>query len=147
MTTQEAVLSSRIEGTRAPLDEVLKFEAGEEVPEEERRLDIQEIVNYRRALHAAEAALQRRPFNLNLLRELHEILLDSVRGRDKGRGRFRTVQNFIAPPGSGIEQALFIPPEPTRVMEYMDNWEKYYHADERDALGQLSIVPAHFETI
>lgn len=147
LTTQEAVLSSRIEGTRATFGDVLKFEAGEEVPEEQKRLDIQEIVNYRRALHAAEAALQRRPFNLNLLRELHEILLDSVRGRDKGRGRFRTVQNFIAPPGSGIEQALFIPPEPTRVMEYMDNWEKYYHADERDALVQLSIVHAQFEII
>ncbi|OGO14081.1 MAG: cell filamentation protein Fic [Chloroflexi bacterium RBG_13_68_17] len=147
MTTQEAVLSSRIEGTRATLDEVLKFEAGEEVPEEERRLDILEIINYRRALHVAEAALQRRPFNLNLLRELHGTLLDGVRGRDKARGRFRTVQNYIAPPGAGLEQALFIPPEPSRVMEHMDNWEKYYHADERDALVQLAIVHAQFEII
>jgi Fic family protein len=147
MTTQEAVLSSRIEGTRATLNEVLKFEAGDEVLEEDRRLDIQEIINYRRALHTAETALQRRPFNLNLLRELHGILLDGVRGRDKGRGRFRMVQNYIAPPKAGIEQALFIPPEPSRVMEYMDNWEKYYHADERDALVQLAIVHAQFEII
>ncbi len=147
MTTQEAVLSSRIEGTRATLNEVLKFEAGDDIPEEERRLDIQEIINYRQALHAAETALQRKPFNLNLLRELHGILLDGVRGRDKGRGRFRTVQNYIAPPNAGIEQALFIPPEPSRVMEYMDNWEKYYHADERDALVQLAIVHAQFEII
>jgi len=147
LTTQEAVLSSRIEGTRATFDEVLKFEAGEDVPEEERRLDIQEVINYRRALHTAEAALQHRPFNLSLLRELHAILLDGVRGRDKGRGRFRTVQNYIAPPEAGIEQALFIPPEPNRVMEYMDNWEKYYHADEPDALVQLAIVHAQFEII
>ena len=147
LTTQEAVLSSRIEGTRATLGEVLKFEAGEEVPEEQKRLDIQEIVNSRRALRAAEEALQRRPFSLNLLRELHGILLDSVRGRDKGRGRFRTVQNFIAPLGAGIEEALFIPPEPGRVMEYMDNWEKYYHAEEPDAAVQLPIVHAQFEII
>ena len=85
LTTQEAVLSSRIEGTRATFDEVLKFEAGEDVPEEERRLDIQEVINYRRALHTAEAALQHRPFNLSLLRELHAILLDGVRGRRRRR--------------------------------------------------------------
>jgi Fic family protein len=147
LTTQEAVLSSRIEGTRATFGEVLKFEAGEEVPEGEKRLDIQEIINYRRALRAAEAALQRRPFSLNLLRELHSILLDGVRGRDKGRGRFRTVQNYIAPPGVGIEGALFIPPEPSQVMEYMDNWEKYYHAEERDGLVQLAVVHAQFEIV
>jgi Fic family protein len=147
LTTQEAVLSSRIEGTRATFGEVLNFEAGEDVPEERKRLDIEEIVNYRRALRAAEAALRRRPFNLNLLRELHGILLEGVRGRDKGRGKFRTVQNFIAPPGAGIDQALFIPPAPERVMGSMDNWEKYYHADERDALVQLAIVHAQFEII
>jgi len=147
LTTQEAVLSSRIEGTRATFGQVLKFEAGEDVPEDQTRLDIEEIVNYRRALRAAEAALKRRPFNLNLLRELHGILLEGVRGRDKGRGRFRTVQNFIAPPGAGIDQALFIPPASDRVMEYMDNWEKYYHASERDALVQLAIVHAQFEVI
>jgi Fic family protein len=147
LTTQEAVLSSRIEGTRATFGEVLKSEAGEDVPEEQKRLDIEEIVNYRRALRAAEAALKRRPMNLNLLRELHCILLEGVRGRDKGRGRFRTVQNFIAPPGAGIDQALFIPPAPNQVMGAMDNWEKYYHADERDALVQLAIVHAQFEII
>jgi len=147
LTTKEAVLSSRIEGTKATLGEVLKFEAGEEVPEEARRLDIQEIINYRRALHSAEESLRRRPFNLNLLRELHAILLDGVRGRDKGRGRFRTIQNYIAPPGAGIERALFIPPDPSKVMELMDNWEKYYHAEEPDVLVQLAIVHAQFEII
>ena len=147
LTTQEAVLSSRIEGTRATLGEVLKFEAGELVPEEEKRRDIEEIVNYRRALRAAEAALERRPFNLNLLRELHGVLLEGVRGRNKGRGRFRTVQNYIAPLGAPIEQAEFIPPDPSRVLEYMDNWEKYYHTEERDGLVQLAIVHAQFEVI
>jgi len=147
LTTNEAVLSSRIEGTRATLGDVLKFEAGEEVQEETRRLDIREIINYRRALYSAEETLRRRPFNLNMLRELHAILLDGVRGRDKGRGQFRMVQNYIAPPGAGIEQALFIPPEPMRVMELMDNWEKYYHANEPDALVQLGLVHAQFEII
>lgn len=133
LTTQEAVLSSRIEGTRTTFDEVLKFEAGE-IVEDERREDIQEVLNYRRALRAVEQELDNRPFNINLLLKLHAILLEGFRGRYKGRGKFRTIQNYIAPPGVGIEEAFYVPPEPGRVMECMDNWEKYYHAPERDRL-------------
>jgi cell filamentation protein, protein adenylyltransferase len=147
LTTQEAVLSSRIEGTQATLGEVLKFEAGEEPNQEARRLDIQEILNYRRALREAETELRTRPFNLNLLLKLHEILLDSVRGRNMGRGRFRTTQNWIGAQGSPIEEAQFIPPEPSRLMEYLDNWEEYYHADRPDELVQLAVVHAQFEII
>ena len=147
LTTQEAVLSSKIEGTQATLGEVLKFEAGEEPEEESRRLDIGEILNYRAALRHAEAELKRRPFNLNLLLELHAILLDSVRGRNKARGRFRTTQNWIGTPGMPIEQAEFVPPDPLRLMEFLDNWEKYYHADRPDPLVQLAVVHAQFEII
>ena len=81
LTTQEAGLSSRIEGTQATSGEVLKFEAGEEIREQSRREDIYEIMNYRCALRVAEEELKRRPFNLNLLLRLHEVLLDSVRGK------------------------------------------------------------------
>lgn len=147
LTTQEAVLSSRIEGTRATLAEVLRHEAGEQMEEERARLDIQEIVNYRRALWAAKAALRSRPFNLNLLLKLHSILLEGVRGRYGGRGRFRKVQNYIGPPGARVEKAYYVPPDPGRVMEYMDNWERYYHGEERDPLVQLALIHAQFEVI
>jgi Fic family protein len=147
LTTQEAVLSSRIEGTQATLGEVLKFEAGEKPEEEARRLDILEIMNYRRALRHAEKILKTRPFNLNLLLELHSILLENVRGRDKGRGQFRTVQNWIGAPGTSIEAANFIPPEPTVVQPALHDWEKYYHAERPDSLVQLAIVHAQFEII
>lgn len=147
LTTQEAVLSSKIEGTQATFGDVLKFEAGEEPRQDERRLDIQEILNYRSALKAAESELRRRPFNLNLLLSLHSVLLDSVRGRDKGRGRFRTVQNWIGRPGSSIQQALYIPPAPERLRPLLDNWEKYYHADDPDPLVQLAMVHGQFELI
>jgi len=147
LTTQEAVLSSRIEGTVSTFDEVLRFEAGDRPTEEHKRQDIVEIINYRRALRAAESALARKPFNLNLLLELHGILLEGARGRRKGRGRFRTVQNYIVPPGGRVEDALYIPPEPDLVPAYMENWEAYYHAEERDALVQLAILHAQFEMI
>lgn len=147
LTTQEAVLSSKIEGTQATLGEVLKFEAGEEPEQESRRLDIQEIINYRNALHYAEEELKTRPFNLNLLLNLHSILLDSVRGRNKGRGRFRTTQNWIGQPGTAIEQAEYVPPDPMFLMEHLDNWEKYYHSDRPDPLVQLAVAHAQFEII
>lgn len=119
LTTQEAVLSSRIEGTQATFGEVLKFEAGEGPREESRLLDIQEILNYRSALGHAEQELKTRPFNLNLLLELHAILLDSVRGRDKNRGQFRKDQNWIGSPGSPIAEADFVPPEPMAVPNHV----------------------------
>jgi cell filamentation protein, protein adenylyltransferase len=147
LTTQEAVLSSKIEGTQATLGEVLKFEAGEKPEEEARRQDIQEIINYRRALTAAEQELKTRPFNLNLLLRLHEILLQCVRGQNKARGQFRKTQNWIGAPGSPIEKAQFVPPQPFLLNGYLDNWEKYYHAGRPDALVQLAVVHAQFEII
>lgn len=147
LTTQEAVLSSKIEGTQATLGDVLKFEAGETSDQESQRLDIQEIINYRRALRIAEKAIESRPFNLNLLLELHSVLLDSVRGRDKGSGQLRRVQNWIGAPGTPIEQADYVPPVPTLVEEAMGHWEKFYHADQPDPLVQLAIIHAQFEII
>jgi Fic family protein len=147
LTTQEAVLSSKIEGTLATFGEVLKFEAGEEPKQEERRLDIQEILNYRTALQVAEQELRGRPFNLNLLLTLHGVLLDSVRGRDKARGQFRAVQNWIGRPGSSIREATYIPPAPSRLGPLLDNWEKYYHADRPDPLVQLAMIHGQFEVI
>jgi len=147
ITTQEAVLSSRIEGTQATLGEVLKFEAGEQPEEESKRLDIQEIINYRRTLRAAEQELKARPFSLNLLLSLHQTLLDSVRGRNKARGQFRKIQNWIGPPGSSIEEAHFVPPQPEVLDEFLDNWERYYHLDRPDPLVQLAIIHAQFEVL
>lgn len=147
LTTQEAVLSSRIEGTVATLGEVLKFEAGEQPELESRRIDIQEIINYRHALQYAESELADRPFNLNLLLAIHSILLDSVRGRDKGRGTFRRIQNWIGTPDTPMDRAEFVPPDPARVMEALSDWEKYYHSERPDPLVQLSVVHAQFEII
>jgi Fic family protein len=147
LTTQEAVLSSRIEGTLATLGDVLKFEAGESPSLEERKTDIQEIMNYRRSLLVAEKSLKTKPFHLNLLKELHRILLDSVRGTNKAPGEFRRVQNWIGKPGTPIEQADYIPPAPDILPEYLDNWEKYYHLSRTDPLVQLAIIHAQFEII
>lgn len=147
LTTQEAVLSSKIEGTQATLGDVLKFEAGQAPAQESRILDIEEIMNYRRAMRQAEDELKIRPFSLNLLKDLHATLLNGVRGKFKARGEFRTSQNWIGKAGSPIEQAQFIPPAPRHLKYLMENWEKYYHLDRPDPLVQLAIIHAQFEII
>ncbi|MFA4857845.1 MAG: Fic/DOC family N-terminal domain-containing protein [Candidatus Margulisiibacteriota bacterium] len=146
LTTKEAVVSSKIEGTQASLEEVLAFEAAPD-KNNEKFNDIKEILNYRNAMKFAVNWLDSKPITLNLVKHIHEILLDSVRGRDKGRGRFRVVQNWIGTPGAKMEEATYVPPSPMFLMEYLSNFEKYIHFDEKDPLVQLAILHAQFEII
>ena len=147
LTTQEAVLSSKIEGTQATLGDVLCFEAGEQPANGERREDIREILNYRRALREAERALAKGRFSLALVRRLHALLLDSVRGRDKAPGEYRRARVWIGAPGAPIERAQFIPPEPGRVPKLLANLEAYWRSRELDPLVQLASIHAQFEII
>jgi Fic family protein len=144
----EAVLSSRIEGTQASLEEVLHYEADNKNQiDNEKEKDIHEILNYRRALLTATGELKNKPFCINLIRDLHRVLLAGVRGRDREPGEIRRIQNWIAPPGTPIAQATFIPPEPRLVMDALSNWENYAYFDEKDPLVQLAILKAQFELI
>ncbi|MEK7395661.1 MAG: Fic/DOC family N-terminal domain-containing protein, partial [Candidatus Poribacteria bacterium] len=146
LMTQEAVISSHIEGTQATLEEVLEFEASE-MEKSPRYDDFKEIINYRQAMRYAAQNLKERPICLNLMLEMHSMLLDSVRGHNKARGMFRTVQNYIGPPGSKLENANYVPPPPEKVLELMSNLEKYIHYEEKDRLVQLAVIHAQFELI
>ena len=147
LTANEAVLSSKIEGTQATLQEVLEFESGEEPTEPELRADIFEIINYRKALHAARAFLEEKPLHLGTLLRAHDILLESVRGHNKARGRFRTVQNWIGRQGTNLGQARFIPPGPLDLPDALTNFENYLHYEEQDPIAQLGIIHAQFEIL
>ena len=114
LTTQEAVLSSKIEGTQATVAEVLQQEAGL-VQEGEKYKDIQEISNYRQALYSAREYLQDYPIRLGFVRVLHRVLMSSVRGQDKTPGEFRLDQNWIGKHGCTMEEASFVPPNPVQL--------------------------------
>lgn len=146
LTTQEAVLSSKIEGTQATLDEVLEHEAGMKL-EGEKEKDIQEIVNYRKSLMDAKDVVAERPISLGLLRQMHAILLDSVRGSDKTPGEFRKTQNYIGRHGASIEQASFVPPSPMQLMNFLEQWETYIRGSDVDVLIQAAVTHAQFEII
>lgn len=146
LTNEEAVLSSKIEGTQATVDEVLEFEAGQEHDEEKTR-DIQEVLNYRKALMLAKDTVAERPISLAMVRELHQILMDSVRGEDKEPGQFRKDQNWFGPKGCAIEDATFVPPSPLQLLDHLQAWEAYINSDDADPILQTAIVHAQFELI
>jgi Fic family protein len=101
LLTEEAVQSSKIEGTQATISDVLELEAGIEKSEHLRN-DIQEIINYRNAMLFAKNYLQIRPVTLGFIRQLHQMLMQSVRGADKSPGKFREIQNYIGPLGCSL---------------------------------------------
>ena len=146
LTTQEAVLSSKIEGTQATVDEVLEQEAGL-TKEGEKYKDIQEISNYRSALLQASEHLQADPIRLSLIRELHSILLNSVRGKNKSPGRFRDDQNWTGHQGCSMEEATFVPPSPLSLPQHLQAWESYLGHDDIDFLLQVAVVHAQFELL
>lgn len=146
LTTEEATLSSRLEGTQATIDDVYEHEAGIEKSEEQVK-DIQEITNYRAALRSGQFYLEQYPITLPFVRELHKILLSSVRGKDKSPGEVRVIQNFIGAPGSKIEDATFVPAAPVDLPKHLYAWQKYLSGDDIDVLIQTAIMHAQFELL
>lgn len=146
---REAVLSSRIEGTRASLSDLLRDEASEE-PADEEDADLLEVRNYVVALEHGIKRVQidNFPLSLRLVREMHERLLSGVRGGELRPGEFRDRQNWIGPHGCEIEHAQFVPPPPGELRAVLDNWERFLH--ERDTLPDLiqcALIHQQFETI
>ena len=147
LTTQEAVLSSRIEGTQATIGDVLGFEAGQR-PESPRQNDeIEEIINYRAALRRAEHMMQELPLCLRVVYEAHELLLSGVRGESRSPGKLRRIANWIGPPGCAIDQAKFVPISTEQLPDAMSSWERYIHKETADRLVQLAILHAEFEAL
>ncbi|WP_077035145.1 Fic family protein [Pelomonas sp. KK5] len=146
LTNREAVLSSKIEGTQATVDEVLEFEAGMEF-DGPKVHDIQEVVNYRKTLVMASEALSERAITLGLVRQMHALLMDSVRGANKTPGEFRRDQNWIGSAGCSIEQASFVPPAPLQLPDHLQAWEAYLALDDADVLVQVAVVHAQFELL
>lgn len=146
LRTQEAVLSSKIEGTQATLEEVMEYEADQDAPEA-RKADIHEVINYRKALLAGREEMQRKPLSLGVIRQMHRLLMQDVRGQGRDPGNFRRIQNWIGTPGSTMDSARFVPPSVLDMTTALDNWERYLHSEDKDVLVQLAIVHAQFEII
>ena len=147
LLTQEAVLSSRIEGTQATLGEVLEYEAGQAPASAERRADIMEIIRYREAIRAAERMLGELPLCLRVVKEAHRILMSGARGANKAPGELRRIRNWIGPPGSDLRTASYVPIAADRLPDAMARWEGYIDGEAPDPLVQLAVLHAEFEAL
>ena len=146
LSLQEAVQSTKIEGTQVTFDEVLEFD----IDKKEKNDDAQEVLNYYEALRYGKRVLSRLPICTRMFKELHDILLSGgVRGETRAPGEYRSIQNFIGPEGCTMETATFVPPEPQLVDECMSNLEKYINEpnDDLHPLVRIAIIHAQFETI
>ena len=144
---REAVLSSRIEGTRASLSDLYAYEAVQ-LSLLEPSPDVHEVYNYVRALEYGLRRLDKLPLSLRLIREIHAELMRDVRGEHQTPGEFRRSQNWIGPPGCTLADAAFVPPPPPEMLESLDALERFLHQDTSlPALVTLALVHYQFEAI
>lgn len=144
---REAVLSSRIEGTRASLADLYNYESAQ-LSFLEPTDDVREVHNYVVALDYGLERLETLPVSLRLFREIHAKLMEGVRGGNLTPGKFRKTQNWIGPAGSTIETATYVPPPIDEMKNALSDLEKFIHADtEIPTLARAGMIHYQFEAI
>ena len=140
---KEALISSQIEGTQCTLDDVLDPEV-----EANANLDVSDVINYVKATQYALNRLERLPLCCRLIREIHEVLMENVRGQDKTPGEFRHSQNWIGPANCTLKDARYIPPNVEDMQDAMSDLEKYINENtDYDPLIRVALIHYQFETI
>ena len=140
---KEALISSQIEGTQCTLDDVLDPEADGNT-----NLDVGDVINYVRACTYAIGRLEKLPLCNRLLREIHQELLEGVRGQEKNPGEFRRSQNWIGAANCTLKEARYIPPNVEDMNVALTDLERYMNeGDDYDPLIRIALIHYQFETI
>ena len=143
---KEAVLSSQIEGTQSSLQDLLAAEAQLFAPERPR--DVDEVVNYVRAMNYGLGRLTSLPVSVRLINEIHKQLLTGVRGSRLTPGEIRRSQNWIGPGGCTLTEATFVPPPPILLPQLLGDLENFLHEQgSMPLLIKIGLAHAQFETI
>jgi len=143
---REAVLSSQIEGTQSSLQDLLAAEA--QLFDAGLPRDVDEVLNYVRAMNHGLARLTDLPVSVRLIREIHAELMRGMRGGRLQPGELRSSQNWIGPAGSTLGAARFVPPPHHLVPEALAELERFLHAeDDLPPLVKIALAHVQFETI
>ncbi len=144
---REAVSSSRIEGTQADLSDLLLDEI--EPKRTPPGSDVKEVRNYVAALNRGIRLLDRVPFAGRLVRDIHKVLMQDVRGEHMTPGEYRKSQNWIGPPGSTLMNATYVPPpHDPEMIECLHRWEQFVNQrGQMPELIQCALLHEHFEAI
>ena len=144
LQNREAITSSIIEGTYVTPEQLLLFDLDpdEETDSAEHRADRVEVANYGRSLRRGLKLLESLPICIRVIREMHETLMQGVRGESKDPGRFRTLQVQVGTDGR------FMPPPASDIERLMRNLERYANSEGGlDPLVRSFIIHYQFETI
>lgn len=140
---KEALLSSQIEGTQCTFDDLLS-------PSQTQlhHKDVADVVNYVRAVDRGVELLKKMPLCTRLLRQVHAVLLDGVRGTEKNLGELRSSQNWIGPSGCTIATASFVPPNIEDLSNTLQDLERFINEPqvEMDPIVRAALVHYQFET-
>jgi Fic family protein len=141
---QEATSTTALEGTYAPLTDVLEGEILGNVVSAEAA----EVLNYIRAADLALELLKIRPISLNILTELQKTLVGGTRGDAYDAGELRRRQVIIGPQGAPIERSRFVPPPPQQLVDGFSKWEQWIHSEaEIHLLVRACLGHYQFETL
>lgn len=140
---KEALLSSQIEGTQCTFDDLLS-------PSQTQlhHKDVADVVNYVRAVDRGVELLKKMPLCTRLLRQVHAVLLDGVRGTEKNPGELRSSQNWIGPSGCTIATASFVPPNIEDLSNTLQDLERFINEPqvEMDPIVRAALVHYQFAT-
>ena len=140
---KEALLSSQIEGTQATLDDIF-----DPYLDQNMNLDVEEVIQYLSALSHANTLMKQLPISIRFIKEIHHVLLNSSRGKEKEPGELRKTQNWIGPQGSSLENAKFIPPNSSDMNDALSHLERFIHNDDSlDPFIKIALIHYQFETI
>lgn len=146
LRNQEAVISSRIEGTISTMDEIMKYEADYDGDDSNIRSEVIETILYQRALKNAQNALEDGySFSISFIKQMHQQLLYLGRGAEKSPGNLKTEQNYLA--DKILRKIQFIPISPEKLNDGLQNLFEYLEESKEPVLIKTALMHLEFEAL
>ena len=147
---QDAVSSSRMEGTISTIEDLYRIEAEEDAgrqdPYGEARDDDVETYLYSRALRLAQKELQEgRPLSEHLIRSAHQTLLAFGRGAQKHPGAYKVEQNYVGDDRSGT--IYYVPIAPEHLAPALQSLVVFINNSSVLPLLRVAIAHVEFEAL